>query len=142
MQKVNSEKVNSAGQSQRKKSTLVNAKSQLWSKSTVNAGQSQRSTLGLTWHCADVAIACLGLTWRPGGVTRGREEIWHVGARAREWLGHRIFRRRVRARPVSNAAVFCSVESIILRSFQRYQRCLDRSPRMADPRAAVGPFRR
>jgi hypothetical protein len=60
---------------QRKKSTLVNGKS------TVNAGQSQRSTLGLTWHCADVAVACLGLTWRPGGVTRGREEGWRVGAR-------------------------------------------------------------
>jgi hypothetical protein len=55
-----------------KKSTLlvkVNAKSQLWStekstvnaksqlNATVNAGQSQRSTLGLTWHCADVAVA-------------------------------------------------------------------------------------
>jgi hypothetical protein len=46
----------------------------------------------------------------------------------------------VRARPVSNAAVFCAVESIILRSFQRYRWCLDRSPGTADPRAAVGPF--
>jgi hypothetical protein len=64
------QKVNSAGQSQRKKSTLVNGKvnGQRWSKSTVNAR-------------ADVAVACLGLTWRPGGVTRGREEVWRVGAR-------------------------------------------------------------
>jgi hypothetical protein len=50
------QKVNSG---QRKSQRLVNAKSQLWSteKSTVNSGQSQRSTLGLTWHCADVAVA-------------------------------------------------------------------------------------
>ena len=138
--KVNA-KVNSG---QRKSQRVVNAKvnSGQRKKSTVNAGQSQQSTLGLTWHCADVAVTCLGLTWRLGGVTRGREEVWRVGARAREWLGHRIFRRRVRARPVSNAAVFCSIESIILRSFQRYRQCLDRSPGMADPRAAVGPFRR
>jgi hypothetical protein len=49
---------------QRKKSTLVNEKvnGQRWSKSTVNAR-------------ADVAVACLGLTWRPGGVTRGREKV-------------------------------------------------------------------
>jgi hypothetical protein len=52
-------------------------KSQHWSteKSTINTGQSQRSTLRLTWHCADVAVACLGLTWHPGGVTHGREEV-------------------------------------------------------------------
>ena len=146
MQKVNSEKVNTTSQSQRKsqfwsteksthgqrkKSTLVNGKvnGQRWSKSIVNA-------------MADVAVTCLWLTWRPEGVTRGREEVWRVGVRARESLGHRIFRRRVRARPVSNAAIFCFVESRILRSFQRYRRCLDRSPGMADPRAAVGPFRR
>ena len=53
---------------------------------------------------------------------------------------HRIFRRRVRARPVANTAVFCAVESIILRAFQRYRRCLDRSSETADPRVAVGPF--
>jgi hypothetical protein len=41
---------------------------------------------------------------------------------------------------VSKAAVFCAVESRILRAFQRYQRCLDRSPKTADPRVAVGPF--
>jgi hypothetical protein len=55
-------------------------------------------------------------------------------------MAHRIFRRRVRARPVSKATVFCSVESRILRAFQRYRRCLDRSPGKADPRVAVGPF--
>ena len=53
---------------------------------------------------------------------------------------HRIFRRRVRARPVLKSAVFCFVESIISRAFQRYRRCLDRSPGTADPRVAVGPF--
>ena len=53
---------------------------------------------------------------------------------------HRIFRRRVRARPVANTAVFCAVKSIILRAFQRNRRCLDRSPETADPRVAVGPF--
>ena len=169
MQKVNSGKVNTAGQSQCKKSTLVNGKvnawstqkvnsgqrksqrkkTQLWSteKSTVNASQSQWSTLGLTWHCADVAVACLGLTWIRADVASWRRDTWQRrglarGVRAREWLGHRIFRRRVRARPVSNAAVFCFVESRILRYFQRYRRCLDRSPGMVDPRAAVGPFRR
>ena len=41
------------------------------------------------------------------------------------------------ARPVSNTAVFCAVESRILRSFQRYRRCLDRSTGTADPRVAV-----
>ena len=144
MQKVNSGKVNTASQSQRKRSTLVNGKVNAWStqKSTPGQRKSQRSTLGLTWHCADVAVACLGLTWRPGGVTRGREEVWRVGAHAREWLGHRIFKRRVRVHPVSNAAVFCSVESKISRAFQRYRWCLDRSLGTADPRVAVGPFRR
>ena len=53
---------------------------------------------------------------------------------------HRIFRRRVMARPVSKAAIFCAVESRILRAFQRYRRCLDRSPGTADPRVAVGLF--
>ena len=50
------QKVNSG---QRISQRLVNAKIQLWSmeKLTVNAGQSQRSMLGLTWHCADVAVA-------------------------------------------------------------------------------------
>ena len=41
---------------------------------------------------------------------------------------------------MSEVAVFCAVESRILRSFQRYRRCLDRSPGTADPRVAVGPF--
>ena len=53
---------------------------------------------------------------------------------------HRIFRRCVRARLVSNTTVFCAVESRILRSFQRYRRCLDRSPGTADLRVAVCPF--
>ena len=44
------------------------------------------------------------------------------------------------ARPMSKAAIFCVVESRILRAFQRYWRCLDRSPGTADPRVAVGPF--
>ena len=55
-------------------------------------------------------------------------------------IAHRIFRRRVRARPVSNTAVFFAVESRILRSFQRYRWCLDRSPGTADLRVAVCPF--
>jgi hypothetical protein len=46
----------------------------------------------------------------------------------------------VRARPVSKATVFCAVESKISRAFQRYRRCLDRSPGTADLRVAVGPF--
>ncbi len=46
----------------------------------------------------------------------------------------------MRARPTSESAVFCAVESIISRSFQRYRRCLDRSPGTADPRVAMGPF--
>ena len=58
----------------------------------------------------------------------------------RRVTAHRIFRRRVRARPVSKAAVFCVVESRISRAFQRYWRCLDQSSGMADPRVAVGPF--
>ena len=37
-------------------------------------------------------------------------------------------------------AVFCSVESIVWRAFQRYRRCRDRSPGTADPRVAVGPL--
>ena len=38
--------------------------------------------------------------------------------------------------------LFCAVESIISRAFQQYRRYLDRSPGTADPRVAVGPFRR
>jgi hypothetical protein len=71
-------------------------------------------------------------TWQRGGLTRGC--AWE------RVTAHRIFRRRVRARPVSNTAVFCAVESRILRSFQRYRRCLDRSPVTADLRVAVCPF--
>jgi hypothetical protein len=55
-------------------------------------------------------------------------------------MAHRIFRRRVRAHPVSKAAVFCALESGISRAFQRYRRCLYRSPGTADPRVVVGPF--
>ena len=41
---------------------------------------------------------------------------------------------------MSNTAVFCAVKSRFLRAFQRYKRCLDRSPGTADLRVAVGPF--
>jgi hypothetical protein len=71
-------------------------------------------------------------TWQRRSLARG-------GA-CRRMTAHRIFRQRVRARPVSKAAVFCSVESRISRAFQRYRRCLDRSPGIVDLRVAVGPF--
>jgi hypothetical protein len=90
-----------------KKSTLlvkVNAKSQLWSTEKSTPGQHKKSTLvnekvnawstqkvnGQHWSKSmvnarvDVAVACLGLTWCPGSVTRGKEEVWRVGARAGE----------------------------------------------------------
>jgi hypothetical protein len=142
------------------------AKSQLWKKSTLlvksqrlvnawsteksNAGQpekstlvqqkSQRSTLGQMWHYADATVTCLGQTWHPGGVTRGREEVLAHGGACKRVTTHRNFRRRVRARPVSESAVFCAVESSVSRSFQRYRWCRDRSPRTTDPRVAVGLF--
>jgi hypothetical protein len=89
---------------------------------------------------ADVAVACLGLTWRLGGVTRGREEVLAHRDACRRVTAHRIFRWRVKVCPVLKAAVFCSVELSVSRAFQRYRRCLDQSPRTANPRVAVGPF--
>jgi hypothetical protein len=55
-------------------------------------------------------------------------------------MAHRIFRQRVRARPVSESAIFCSVVSSVSRAFQRHRRCRDRSPGTTDPWVAVGPF--
>ena len=62
------------------------------------------------------------------------------GGACRRVTAYRIFRRRVRARPVSEAAVFCAVESSVSIAFQRYRQCRDRSPGTADLRVAVGPF--
>jgi hypothetical protein len=90
-----------------------------------------------------VAVACLGLMWQPGGVTRGNEEGLARGGMCKKVTMHRNFRQRVRARPVLESAFFFfffAVESSISRAFKRYRWCRDRSPGMADPRVAVGPF--
>ena len=71
--------------------------------------------------------------------------MWREGVLAREGACRRVtahwnFKRRVRARLVSKSALFCAVESSVLRAFQRYWRCRDWSPPAADPRVAMGPF--
>uniref|UniRef100_A0A2N9HMA9 Uncharacterized protein n=1 Tax=Fagus sylvatica TaxID=28930 RepID=A0A2N9HMA9_FAGSY len=78
--------------------------------------------------------------WRLGGVTYGREEVLSRGGACRRVTVHRNFRRRQRARPVSESAVFCAIESSISRAFQRYRRYHDRSLGTADLRVAMGPF--
>jgi hypothetical protein len=92
-----------------------------------------------------VAVACLRLTWIRADVASWRRDTWKRevlarGGACRRVMVHQIFRRCVRARPVSEAAVFCAVQSSVLRAFQRYRRCCDQSPGTVDPRVAVGPF--
>jgi hypothetical protein len=121
----------------RKKSTLVNEKVNAWS--TEKSTPGQRKVNGQRWSKSTVNARADVASWRRDTWQRRRLARGGAGGRV---TAHRIFRRRVRARPTSESAVFCAVESIISRAFQRYRRCLDRSPGTADPRVAVGPFRR
>ena len=57
--------------SQHEKSTLGQQKSQ-WSMLVKVNDQRQKSTVNAR---ADMAVTCLGLTWRPGGVACGSEEV-------------------------------------------------------------------
>ena len=78
--------------------------------------------------------------WRPGGLTRGTGEVLARGGMCRKVTAHRNFKRRVRVHPVSESAVFFTVESSVSRAFQWYQQCRDRIPVATDSRVAVGPF--
>ena len=53
-----------------------------------------------------MVVACSGLMWQPGGVTRGSEEGLARGGMCKKVTTHRNFRQRVRARPVSESACF------------------------------------
>ena len=117
-----------------KSQQLVNWKVNAWStkKSTVNA----RADVALCWRDSDMSRADVA-SWRCDTWQRGSPA--HGGA-CKRVTAHQNFRRRMRARPVSESAVFCVVESSVSRSFQRYRQCRDRSLRTTDPRVAVGLF--
>ena len=73
-------------------------------------------------------------------MTRGNEEVLARGGACRRVTAHQNFKWCVRARSVSESAVFWAIESRVSSAFQCYRRCCDQSSGTASPRVAVGPF--